>query len=351
MLVVLVFGMTNVDVAIVLGPSTPSTLAVQVARWMTDPDLALRPVAAAGAAILLAATLAVLALWLAGERIVARLGRAWIASGRGLPEAPARTAGIALGTASAAAVLGGIAALALWSVAGRWSFPALAPDALTGRSWTRFGPEMLATAGDTLALAAAATAISLALVIGCLEAEHRHGGGLGTWALWLLYLPLLVPQVAFLPGLQRLPLSLGFAPSWPMVLAAHVVFVLPYAFLSLAGPWRAWDARIARVAAGLGASPNRTLARLRLPMLTGPLLVAAAIGVAVSVGQYLPTLLLGGGRVSTLATEAVALASGGDRRAIGVWGLGQAAAALLPFALALAIPAILWRRRAGMRHV
>jgi putative thiamine transport system permease protein len=64
----------------------------------------------------------------------------------------------------------------------------------------------------------------------------------------------------------------------------------------------------------------------------------------------LPTLLIGGGRVETLTTEAVALASGGDRRAIGVYGIMQTAAALVPFTLALLIPAIAWRNRRGLRH-
>lgn len=350
-LVVLVFGMTNVDVAIILGPSTPTTLAVQVTRWMTDPDLSARAVAAAGGLILFAATLAVLASWLLAERLLARLGRAWVWSGIGLPERLARGAGITLAGGSAAMVLAGLAALALWSVAARWAYPDLTPEALTLRSWMRFGPDMMDTALSTLALAVAATTASLILVIGCLEAEVRHGLTLSQRALWMLYLPLLVPQVTFLPGLQLLPLMVGVGPSVWLVLAGHIVFVLPYVFLSLAGPFRAWDGRLARVAAGLGATPNRVLWRLRLPMLIGPILTAVAVGMAVSIGQYLTTLLLGGGRVTTLATEAVSLASGGDRRAVGVWGLGQALAALIPFALALAIPAVVFRNRRGVRHV
>ncbi|WP_179379902.1 ABC transporter permease [Jannaschia marina] len=349
-LVVLVFGVTNVDVAVILGPTTPSTLSVQITRWMTDPDLSTRAVAAAGGLILFAATLAVLAAWIAGEHVLARLGRAWVWSGHGLPERAARGTGLGLATVSAVMVLLGLAALAVWSVAARWTFPDLLPEGLTLRSWNRFGPEMLATAGDTMLLAVAATLVSLVLVIGCLEAEVRHGLTAGQRALWLLYLPLLIPQVTFLPGLQLLPLSLGIGPSLWLVLLGHVVFVLPYVFLSLSGPFHAWDPRFAQVATGLGASRNRVLWRLRLPMLIGPILTAVAVGMAVSVGQYLTTLLLGGGRVTTMVTEAVALASGGNRRAIGVWGLGQALAALLPFALALLLPAILYRNRRGMRH-
>ncbi|MGB3406327.1 MAG: ABC transporter permease, partial [Jannaschia sp.] len=50
-MVVLVYAMTNVDVATILGPNTPPTLSVQVTRWMLDPDLDLRAVAAAAALV------------------------------------------------------------------------------------------------------------------------------------------------------------------------------------------------------------------------------------------------------------------------------------------------------------
>jgi len=80
-----------------------------------------------------------------------------------------------------------------------------------------------------------------------------------------------------------------------------------------------------------------------------PAVTAAAIGFAVSVGQYLPTLLVSAGRIPTLTTEAVALAAGGDRRTIGVYALVQTLAALAPFTLALVLPRLVWRQRRGMR--
>jgi putative thiamine transport system permease protein len=67
------------------------------------------------------------------------------------------------------------------------------------------------------------------------------------------------------------------------------------------------------------------------------------------VGQYLPTLLIGGGRVTTLTTEAVALASGGDRRVIGIYALAQMALPFIAFSLAISIPAFIYRHRRGMR--
>jgi len=349
--VVLAYSMSNVDVALILGPTTPPPLSVQIVRWMGDPDLMLRLQAAAAALLQLGLVAGALLLWRGLERLCGFIGRLWIASGsRGRFDAPLRLAGLGAGLLSALAVLAGLAGLAVWSVAGAWSFPDALPDALSLRSWMRHGPEIAPTLGRTALIAGVATALALILTIGCLEAEHRHGLQMSRRSLWILYLPLLVPQTAFLPGLQTLLIATGADRGVAPVILAHLVFVLPYIFLSLADPWRAWDSRMGLLACTLGAGPNRVLWRVRLPMLLAPILTATAVGLAVSVGQYLPTLLVGGGRVATLTTEAVALASGGDRRAIGAYGLVQTAAALLPFALALILPALIWRNRGGLRH-
>ncbi|WP_084861960.1 ABC transporter permease [Salibaculum halophilum] len=349
--VVLAYSMSVVDVAMILGPTRPPSLSVQIVKWMGDPDLAMRLVAAAGALLQLVLVLLALGLWRLGEVGVARLGRNWLETGRrGRLDPALRLVGIGLGALSAAATLLALLGLAVWSAAGFWAFPDALPDAFTMRNWHRHGPGTLEAAAETFLVAGAATGLALVLVLGCLEAEHRSGRTLTTRGLWLLYLPLLVPQTAFLPGLQILLLSVGADVGRGPVILAHLVFVLPYVFLSLGDAWRAWDPRNAVVAGTLGAPPWRVFWQVRLPMLLRPILTAVAVGVAVSVGQYLPTLLIGGGRVATLTTEAVALASGGDRRAIGVYGLMQTLAALLPFALATLLPALVWRNRRGL-HV
>jgi putative thiamine transport system permease protein len=234
-------------------------------------------------------------------------------------------------------------------VAAFWSFPHVLPDAITLRPWLRHGPALLEPTLDTILIAGAATALALALTLACLQAEQRFGLIPGARSLWLLYLPLLVPQIAFLPGLQTLALMAGADMGRGAVILGHVVFVLPYVFLSLGDPFRSWDSRQATVAAALGAGPARIFWTLRLPMLLAPVLTAAAVGFAVSVGQYLPTLLIGAGRVQTLTTEAVALASGGDRRLIGLYAIAQTGVVVLGFWLAIAAPRLIWANRRGMR--
>ena len=158
-------------------------------------------------------------------------------------------------------------------------------------------------------------------------------------ALSLLYLPLLVPQVAFLFGAQVLLVRGGADGTLAAVAWAHLIYVLPYLFLSLADPWRALDPRYARTAASLGASPLRVFVAVKLPILGKPVAIACAVAFAVSAGLYLPTLFAGNGLVPTLTTEAVTLSAGADRRVIGAWALAQAAVPLVVYAAAVLLTA------------
>ena len=347
---VLAYAMTSVEMAMILGPTLPHTLSAQVVIWMADATLVHRATAAAGATLQLVTVAGVLLAWRLSE-IVLRAGLIRLA-GRGtrgrVLDAPARVLAASAGALVAAALIIGLAGLALWSVAGLWSFPDALPQSLSLSTWARAAPDLTDTATQTLRIAAVATLAALILVLACLEAERRFALAPGTRALWVLYLPLVLPQVAFLPGLQVVSLKLGADGHWIAVACAHLVFVLPYVFLSLAPSHRAWDGRIGSAAAALGATPARIFWRLRLPMLLRPVLTAAAIGMAVSIGQYLPTLLIGGGRIETLTTEAVALSSGGNRRLIGAYALLQMLLPALGFALALGLPAVIFRNRRGM---
>ncbi|MCV5737738.1 ABC transporter permease, partial [Escherichia coli] len=64
--------------------------------------------------------------------------------------------------------------------------------------------------------------------------------------------------------------------------------------------------------------------KVKLPILLPAIAFAWAIGISVSLAQYLPTLVLGAGRISTITTEAVALSSGFDRRVTAIYAIWQA---------------------------
>jgi putative thiamine transport system permease protein len=349
---VLAFSLSVVDVSMILGPGNPPTLAVMAVRWFADPDLRKVLPASAAAVLLLGLVAGCIGAWHAAERIVARWGRGWIARGRrdGPAAAAAALAAIACALLYAVTVLV-LVALLLWSMARQWRYPQALPQAWTAANWVRQLGDAALAAGNTLTVGACATLAAAVLVVACLENEVHHTGGgpparaWGARTLWLLYMPLLVPQVAFLFGVQVLLVHAHLDATLFAVVWAHLVFVLPYLFLSLADPWRAFDTRYARSAMSLGASRWRVFWRIKLPILAEPALIACAVAFAVSTGQYLPTLFAGSGRVPTLTTEAVTLASGEDRRVTAVWALLQALLPFIAYALAALVPRLLRARR------
>jgi putative thiamine transport system permease protein len=349
-LAVLAFSTSVVDVALILGPTTPAPLAVRILQWHNDPDLDRHLLAAAGATLQIGVTGAALLLWLGGEKVIGLLARHMVATGwRARADGWLRRLGAALIALSVLPVLAGIALLALWSVAGPWRFPDALPQSWTAGTWARLGPGLAGPLRDTLALAAAASLLAVILALGALEHEARSGQNRSGRALKSLFVPLLVPQVAFLFGLQVLFSFLRMDGTFAAVLLVHLLFVFPYVLLSLSDPWWAWDPRFGQVASTLGRHPAAIFWRVKLPMLARPVLTAAAVGFAVSIGLYLPTLLIGAGRWPTITTETVALASGGDRKVIGATALLQALLPFMGFALAALASAWLFRNRRLMR--
>lgn len=347
---VIAYSTSVVDVALILGPNLPGTLATRLVQWMNDPHLSARFLASAGAVMQLAVTLFALILWAGLERSSGMLLRICRDGGfRVVHDSALRILSAISVGAIGVIVFAGIGILALWSVAGLWQFPDLFPNELTLRSWENALPRILDPLVTTLAVGLLSTLVAVLLSLGCLERETATGRTGGGRSLLILYLPLIVPQITFVFGLQLLFIGSGSQNRLVALVLVHLVFVLPYVYLSLAEPWRALDRRYEIIATALGKSRLAVLLSIRLPMLIRPILTAAAVGFAVSLGQYLPTLLIGEGRIETITTEAVALASGNNRRVIGVYAMLQTILPFLAFTLAAFLPALIHRNRRDMR--
>jgi len=347
---VIVFATSVVDVAAILGPTTPAPLAVRVVGWMNDPDLPMRFTAAAGALLQLGISAAAIFIWIGMERVASALCSLFAEGGKRIRrDMVASWLAATLIMAAAFAVFAGLVTLVIWSFAGLWQFPDALPKNITLRNWVHALPAVATPLLTTFEVAALSTAIAAAIAILCLVREDRTQRGASNRTLLILYLPLLVPQAAFLFGLHLLFVAGGMEASLPALVFVHLIFVMPYVFLSLSDPWRAFDKRHEAIAAGLGRSRLAVLWKIRLPMLLRAILTAAAVGFAVSVGQYLPTVLIGAGRLTTVTTEAVALAAGGNRRVIGVYAFIQMILPLAAFLIATTVPALLFRNRRAMR--
>jgi len=114
-----------------------------------------------------------------------------------------------------------------------------------------------------------------------------------------------VEAVALAPvAISSVTIGLGIVVAWSsppfdvrsapwIVPAAHATVALPIVVRTLVPVMRAIPSRLAEAAATLGAAPWRSWRTVHLPLLARPLAAAAALSVAVSIGEFGATSILG----------------------------------------------------------
>ena len=334
LLIILAFNLSVVDMAILLGPGNPPTFSVFLLSLVNDPGS--RAVASAGALVLAAGVALLFALTAVVEKLISTIAARRRESGnrgRALPLWRGAAQGVVV--VSLMFSITTIVMLVIWSVTRRWRFPHALPTEWTTSHWTNRIGEFSSPLFTTITLALFTLVFALIAAIAWLEFERQNKVPKLDW-MW--YVPLLVPQVTLLFGWQAMALLTGTDGKWLSVAYAHWVYALPYVVLILAVAWRELDPNWNNAAAALGAGYWRVLFRVRLPLLIKPVCQAGAVALAVSVAQYLPTLLLGAGRHQTIAIELVTSFGGVDRRVIAVLASVQSILPLIAFALALWIP-------------
>jgi len=324
---VLAYGLSVVDMSIVLGPSLPPTLPVLILRRMADPDLGNRLIAAGAGLLQIGLVAVAFLLWRGAEWCGGYLLHDSVMRGRRALQrrAEAVLGRLLLGAGGLVLLLGllAITGVALWSLAAAWRFPDPWPARLSLAAWQQTVRGLALPLLHGLGFGLVSAGLALAAAITCLELEDRIGAAAGRRGQWILFLPLFAPEMGFLFGLEIAASRLDLTGSAIAVLWFHLLFVFPYVFLSLSEPWRALDLRYARTARCLGAGRWRVLLQVKAPLLKAPLALSLAVGLSVSLALYLPTVLAGAGRITTLATETVVLTAGGDRRVLGVYAMLQ----------------------------
>lgn len=218
-------------------------------------------------------------------------------AGRSLPDpapTPRPRAAAATAVAWSAAAVGALPLVAVlvgaFQVRGAWSLDAW--RALAGGPGHVYGFDLARAVGLSLGYAAAAVAaaVLLTLLLG-----YGARGRTGRLVEAIAFLPLGTSSVvlgfAFLlafTGRTWLPL---IGQPWGIV-AAHTLIAFPFVARTVLPALRAIDERLDAVAATLGASLWQRVGRVHLPLLRGPLAVAAAFAAALSLGDYGASLLL-----------------------------------------------------------
>ncbi len=333
---VLAYSLTVVDMALIIGPTSPPTLSVLAWQWLLDADAGINAQGAA-AAWLLAAAVGLAALTVTALSRWLHWRSRWVRGTRGAMRNPARGQPTWINWNLTPIVvpivvlyLMVLAALAVGSVSGVWPFPQVLPSSFSLQGWQ----SVLGSAGTlwtTVALAGASSLTALLWAVAWLEcAPAAWDAGLRR----LVYLPLLLPSVLWVVGLHRLSLAWGIDGRWAGLWLAHSLAAAPYVLIALSPAYLGFDARYAQIAASLRKGQWAFLLRVKWPLLKASMWAALAVGFAVSTAQYLPTLFVGAGRFNTITTEAVTLASGAQRSLTAAYAWAQWLLPALVFAAA-----------------
>jgi putative thiamine transport system permease protein len=338
MLAVLAYSLSVVDIALIIGPTNPPTFAILVWQWFNDPDLNLLPRAAAGAIILFILASLIIALARFIEWAILKGFRKWQYSGRSGITLPGKSIFSFLALLSMTM----FPLMIIWSVAQRWRFPDLLPSRYSMRFWEFEWDGIMSTVGQSLWIGLIAASVALVLALIAHEYRIKY-----KWQVpgFVIAIPMLIPQLSVLFGMQVTTLYVGSNAYEFWVIWAHVFFAFPFVYLSLDGPWKSFNDGLIKASLSLGKSPFQSWYSIKFPILLPAIAFAWAVGISVSLAQYLPTLMLGAGRISTITTEAVALTSGFDRRVTAIYAIWQALLPLFFFSLAILVSRLQLRYR------
>jgi putative spermidine/putrescine transport system permease protein len=145
------------------------------------------------------------------------------------------------------------------------------------------------------------------------------------------FLPLLVPGTVFAMGIQITLIKLGLSDTLTGVVIVHLIAAVPYCITIMTDVTRAVGDKFEQQAMVLGAGPLRAFFEGTLPSLLPGILASMSMGFVLSYSQYFTTLMVGGGRVKTIALVLVPYIQSGDRALSSVYCVAFVASALAVF--------------------
>ena len=205
--------------------------------------------------------------------------------------------------------------LFLWTFAGQWRFPSPLPSDWSMRGVYYLlepGGQVLGATTNSLFIAGA---VAVASIVVGLPAGMALGGyewrfkGL---VIFVVLLPIIVPPLASTMGIHLTFIRLGLADTALGVFLVHLVPTVPYTAIILTSVFAERTGDLEEAARTLGATPWQAFRHVTLPEVAPGVAVAGLFAFLISWGQYILTVLIGGGNVVTLPMLLFSAASGND---------------------------------------
>jgi putative spermidine/putrescine transport system permease protein len=204
-----------------------------------------------------------------------------------------------------------------WAFSNRWFYPGVLPQQWGLRAWEYIfgtaGSQIVSAVAQTIAVAGATAAISVMIGLPAGRALGLYSFKGKDQIAMLLTLPIIVPPLCVAMGLHLWFIRLGLAESFIGVVLVHLTFCLPYAVFVMWGVFSNYNPDFEAQARSLGASATVVVLRVTMPLILPGVIVAALFSFLLSWSQYLVTLIIGGGKISTLPIILFSLMASGDR--------------------------------------
>jgi len=207
--------------------------------------------------------------------------------------------------------------LGLWSFSQRWFYPSCWPQEWGLRAWRYLfetaGSQIVPALVQSILVAAATAATSVIIGIPAGRALGLYEFKGKDFISVILTFPIIVPPLCVAMGLHLWFLRLGLAETFHGVVLVHLTFCLPYVVFVMWGVFFNYNREFEDQARSLGASAMKTAYGVMLPIIFPGVVVAGLFSFLLSWSQYLSTLIIGGGQVTTLPILLFALMGSGDR--------------------------------------
>lgn len=161
-------------------------------------------------------------------------------------------------------------------------------------------PETMAALESTLVVSLAATLI--ATVLGTLLALGLHLRRFRGRTLlgWLLYLPVVAPDIVMGVALLAFYVAVQFPLGRLSIVLAHVSFQIPFVALIVGARMQDFPREVIEAARDLGADEGAVVRHVLLPILKPGIVAGALIALALSVDDFVITYFTAGAGASTL---------------------------------------------------
>lgn len=214
----------------------------------------------------------------------------------------------------------------------RWFYPQLFPTELSLRAWQSIVaanskvPEAL---WNSTILAVAVTFSSVVIGLPAARALGLYKFRGKRVIEFLIISPTIVPGIAVAMGLNINFIRWGLSGNLLGVGLVHLVPVMPYVVLTLAGVFANYDPDFEQQARSLGAGTLRTFWHVTLPAIFPGIVVASLFAYLISWSQYILTFLIGAGQVITMPVLLFSTASGSNNPLIAAMSLVFVAPSIL----------------------